>query len=81
MKVFNKEGDSLSTNVAFILASVPQKPLKPSFVSDGWEVLITMYQPLDGGSVIVNYELQIDFEDDNGFTSVVGQPNFETLDL
>jgi len=57
VKVFNKEGDSLSTNVAFILASVPQKPAKPAFVSDGKEVLITMYQPLDGGSVIVNYEL------------------------
>lgn len=31
----NQVGSSTSTNVAFILASVPEKPAKPEFESDG----------------------------------------------
>ena len=38
----NQVGYSTSTNVAFILASVPEKPAKPEFESDGKSVFITM---------------------------------------
>lgn len=57
ISAYNSAGSTTSTNVAFILASVPSKPVKPTFESDGKSVFITMYQPSDGGSVVVNYEL------------------------
>ena len=81
VKATNKAGSTDSDTVSFMLASPPSKPVLATSASNGRDLVITMTAPAHGGSAIITYELQVDFQDDKGFVTVTGGDNSHTLTL
>ena len=77
----NRAGSTSSDTVSFILASTPGKPALATSESDGKYLKVIMSAPSNGGSSIVTYQLQVDFDDRKGFVTVSGGDSKHTLTL
>ena len=77
----NRAGETDSDTILFTLASAPSTPDVPTSTSDGKELTVIMTAPSDGGASISSYELQLDFDDGNGFVTVVGGDELHTQTL
>jgi hypothetical protein len=78
----NSVGPVDSDSIAVILAGVPGTPSAPTKVSNGTYLNVIMTAPTStGGAIIVSYELQIKFNDIEGWVSVIGGGSTHNLDL
>ena len=81
VNVRNRAGIVSSDTISFVLASVPSTPVVATSKSDGTSLQIKMTPPSNGGSIIISYELQFDYNDGNGFVTVFDEDSSNTLTL